>query len=186
MPNLTLLLNPKTKASMKKIVLTYGTINAVIMVCMFTISAIFRKEIGYGNGMYIGFANIILGVCMIYFAIASHKKNNDGLINFGKAFSIGLYVALIGAVTYVLIWIILRNTVLINFSDENVTYLQDKLQKNGASAAEVAKQTDDMKMMAQSMKNHISLFMKYFPVGLLISLMSASILCTKKKKIATT
>lgn len=167
---------------MKRIVLTYGAINAAIIVCMFTISAIFRKEIGFDNGMYIGFANIILGSCMIYFATASYKKNNDGVISFGKAFRTGLYLGLTGAVVYTLIWIILLNTVLINYSDEMVKYTMDKLQKNGASASEITKQISDAKLMAQSMKNPAVLFIQYFSMGLLISLISAAILCTKKKK----
>ncbi|MBS1772116.1 MAG: DUF4199 domain-containing protein [Bacteroidetes bacterium] len=170
---------------MKRIVLTYGAINAAIMACMFTISTVFREQIGFQNAMYIGFANIILGSSMIYFAIASYKKNNGGEISFGKAFKIGVLLSLIAAAVYATIWMILINTVMSNFCEEVHKYTMENLQKTHASAEKIADAKKEMKMVNALMKNPPLLFLEAmfvecFPVGLIISLISAAILRTKK------
>jgi hypothetical protein len=175
---------------MKRIVLTYGAINAAIMACMFTIATIFREQIGFENAMIFGYVNIILGSSMIYFAIASYKKNNGGEISFGKAFKIGLFLALIAGAVYATIWLILINTVMSNFCEEVHKYTMDNLQKAHASAEKIAEAKKEMDMVNYIMKNPPLLFLEAmfaecFPVGLLISLISAAILRTKKKDITT-
>lgn len=174
---------------MKRIILTYGAINAAIMACMFTITTIFREQIGFENAMIVGYVNIILGSSMIYFAIASYKKNNGGEITFGKAFKIGTLLALIAGAVYALIWVILINTVMVNFCDEYHKFMLDSLQKQGASAAKIADMEKEMEMVKSIMNNPPLLFLEAmlvecFPVGLLISLVSAAILRTKKKRVA--
>jgi hypothetical protein len=174
---------------MKRIILVYGAINAAIMACLFTITTIFREQIGFQNAMIVGYANIILGSSMIYFAIASYKKNNGGEVSFGKAFKIGLFLALIAGAVYALIWLILINTVMTNFCEEYHKFMLDSLQKQGAGAAEIAKVEKEMEMVNSIMKNPPLLFLEAMfvecvPVGLLISLISAAILRTKKKRVA--
>lgn len=174
---------------MKRIILTYGAINALIMACMFTIAYIFREQIGFANSMIVGYVNIVLGSSMIYFAIASYKKNNGGEISFGKAFKIGLILALIASAVYALIWVIMVNTLMTNFCDEYHKYMLDELHKAGASAAKIADAEKEMQDMTVLMKNPVALFlvgmlMECLPVGLLISLISAAILRTKKPRMA--
>jgi hypothetical protein len=174
---------------MKRIILVYGAINAVIMACLFAITTAFREQIGFENAMLVGYTNIILGSSMIYFAIASYKKNNGGEISFGKAFKIGLWLALIASAIYALIWVILINTVMTDFCQQYHNYMIQDLQKHHADAKKIAEAEDELKMVNNIMNNPPLLFLEAmfvecFPVGLLISLVAAAILRTKKQATA--
>ncbi len=57
------------KEIMKRIILTYGAINAAIMACLFAITTAFREQIGFENGMIVGYTNIILGKSCYYDSI---------------------------------------------------------------------------------------------------------------------
>lgn len=174
---------------MKRIILVYGAINTLIMACMFTITTLFREQIGFENAMIVGYTNIVLGSSMIYFAIASYKKNNGGEISFGKAFKIGLFLSLIAGAVYALIWVILINTVMTDFCQQYHNYMIESLHKQGADAAKIADAEKELEMVNSIMKNPPLLFLEAmfvecFPVGLLISLISAAILRTKKNTAA--
>lgn len=170
---------------MKRIVLTYGAINAAIMACLFTITTAFREQIGLENAMIVGYTNMILGSSMIYFAIASYKKNNGGEISFGKAFKIGFLLSLIASAVYALIWLVLVNTVMTDFCQQYHDYMMQSLQKQGASAQKIAEAKEELEMVNTIMKNPPLLFLEAMlveclPVGVLISLVSAAMLRTRK------
>src|SRR4051812_29182104 len=97
---------------MKKTVLTYGMISGAISALMLigTTVLLFNKktdDVDFSKSMYLGYASMILSFTLIYFAQASYRDHQgSGYISFGRAFSIGILIAIISSLCYVVAWLI--------------------------------------------------------------------------------
>ena len=84
---------------MKSIVIRYGLIGSVVLIGLGMINWLFAKELGYNASQVIGYLSMFIALSMIYLGIR-HYRNEElgGTISFGKAFSTGLWIALIPAI----------------------------------------------------------------------------------------
>ena len=82
---------------MKKIVIVFGLIAGVIVSAWAVCGAALCYGGGsYTTGMVLGYASMILAFSLVFVGVKNYRdKYNDGLISFGKAFKIGLYITLI-------------------------------------------------------------------------------------------
>ena len=174
---------------MKRNILVFGTISGLIVSAfMATSMALMGCSASEGNmtiGMIIGFASMAVAFTFIFVAIKNYRdKQNGGTITFGKAFLLGLMVSLIASTMYVITWGIEFHYFLPNFMDKYSAMQVKEMQASGISGAELEKALKGIEEMNFSYKNNILFFtfatyMEIFPVGLLITLISALIL--KKK-----
>ncbi len=167
---------------MKKIALIFGLIAGIIPSAMFFIM---HNDGGFEasqmeNGQIIGYITMIVGFSTIFFAIKQYRDNElNGQIKFGKAFLVGLYITLVASLVYVVAWEVYSNTLMIgDFSDQYVEYIRGDLAAKGLTEAEIdvelAPQLDMMKLYKENMPFRLAMtFMEIFPVGLIISLISA-------------
>src|ERR1700740_125559 len=97
---------------MKKAVLKYGLISGVIMATlMFITTGMLHDRIGFDNGMYVGYAGMILAFLVIYPGMAYYRDNvGGGQISYGRALSIGLLIMAVSSVIYVIAWSIVYKT----------------------------------------------------------------------------
>ena len=93
---------------MKKIVIVNGIVAGLIVAAMFLITMeLYHNQGNYDGGMLIGYASMLLAFSLIFVAIIRFRdKYNNGIISFGKAFRIGLYITLIASTIYVVAWLI--------------------------------------------------------------------------------
>ena len=90
---------------MKKTVLTFGLISGAIMTVMMWITFAFMDRIGWNRAMVIGYTTIVLSFMLVFFGIRSYRENvAGGEITFGRAFAVGILIALISSALYVLTW----------------------------------------------------------------------------------
>ena len=176
---------------MKKIVITYGLISAGISAIMWTVIALFMQngKACNDNGMYIGYASMLLSIFIIFFAMKNYRDNiAGGTIKFGKAFLIGLYISIIFAVCYVITWMIIRNTMLPDFWDNYIAYQKTEMEKLHLSPAAMAEKVKEMEQMKSSVANPwmeaLFVFTEPWPVAILVTLVSAFIVSRKKKTVA--
>ncbi len=171
---------------MKKTVITFGLISGVIssMLMLGTTSMVDR--IGFDKGYILGYTAIVLSFLLVYFGIRSYRDNvAAGHITFGKAFAVGICITLISCVFYVATWEILYKTAFPDFMDKYSAYAISKAQASGASAQQVQATIDEMQKMkvmyANPIYNVLMTFIEPFPVGLLITLISAAVLRKKAR-----
>jgi hypothetical protein len=121
---------------------------------------------------------------MVFFGIKSYRDNHgNGKITFWKGVQIGLLISLIagvlyfaGAETYAMTHP--------GFVDQFVKLSKDemvgKLQSQGASQDQIDKTTTQIDQMAKLMQNPLVFFliclMEIFPVGIVVTLISAGLL----------
>jgi len=175
---------------MKKTVLTFGLIGGAVMAVMMFATLPFVDRIGFDKGFIIGYTTMILAFMMVFFGIRSYRENiGQGHISFGRAFAVGILITLIACVCYVVAWEILYFNFMPDFLDKYSAYVIEKARASGASQQAIDAQVQQMKsfkaMYANPLINAAMTFTEPFPVGLLVTLISAAILRKKMKHEAT-
>ncbi|MCD6063552.1 MAG: hypothetical protein K0R82_1463 [Flavipsychrobacter sp.] len=172
---------------MKRVIGVFGLISGAICVVMMILSSIFREQIGWERSMAVGYTTMILSLGVIFFAVQSYKNNvGDGYVSFGRAFKIGLWITLISSAIYAGIWLVIYYNTEPNIMEQYYAHMVEKMKADGASQAELAKAAKDkewgMKIFDNPVTNFLWAFIfEPFPIGLIISLITALILRSKKK-----
>lgn len=139
----------------------------------------------FDKGMIYGFGSMILAFSLIFVAVKSYRdKHNNGVITFGKAFQIGLYIALIASTIYVFAWLYSLNYMFPDFPEKYSSYVIAQAEANGASPAEIRLQIKDMENFKESYKNPVIVilytYMEILPLGIVVALITAAFLKRKQ------
>ncbi len=172
---------------MKKIVLTFGIIAGIIVSGMLFLT-MGENFINLENGEIIGYATMIIAFATIFFGIKAYRdKHLGGSIKFGKAFLLGLYINLMASTMYVASWMVISNTYGKNFMDSYYESAKEELRQSDLTREEIDAQIQSLEEFQEMYKNPVVkigiTYMEILPVGLLITLISASIL-RKKPEVA--
>jgi len=168
---------------MKRIVWTFGLISGAVLSLMMAISMVFVGHIG-NKGMIIGYTTMVVSFLMVYVGIKTYRDNVlGGSIGFGKAFQVGILIAAIGSMCYVATW-----EVMFYGSDVGEKVLAQMLEQEktrGGSQQEIDAKVAEMKKFQELYRsnplvNVAMTFIEAFPVGLVITLVSAGVLSRKR------
>jgi hypothetical protein len=100
-----------------------------------------------------------------------------------KAFTVGISITLISCICYVVTWEIIYYNFLPDFWDKYGAHLVEKLRASGASPAAVQAKLEEMTRYKELYKNPllnaVLTFIEPFPIGFVITLISA--LALKRK-----
>ena len=169
---------------MKKTILTFGLISgALASVLMCTTVPLLRTDHG-NKALVIGYTTIVLSFLLVFFGIRSYRDNlANGAITFGRAFTIGLGITLISCLCYVISWEIIYFNFLHGFMDSYFAHQIQKIQSTPgtpeAIQAKVAAIRHSQQLYENPFVNALYTFIEPFPVGLVITLISAVILRRK-------
>ncbi|HMO62196.1 MAG TPA: DUF4199 domain-containing protein [Ferruginibacter sp.] len=161
--------------------LVVSIIMAVSMLTMYNSSAE-----GHGTGsMVVGYLGMLIAFSFIFAAVKNFRdKQNGGVISFGKAFTMGLWIALIGSTLYVITWAVLYHFYMPDFMDRYCAQMISNA-KAGSTPAELEKLTEQMNAQKEMYKNPLFFvlftYLEILPVGLIVALITALIL--KRRKI---
>lgn len=169
---------------MKKTILVFGLISGAVSAVMLSATVPFADKIGFDKGEYLGYTVIVLSFLLVFFGIRSYRDNvGNGEITFAKGFLVGLGITVISSLCYVITWEILYFHFLPGFMDKYSAYMVQKLQASGASQAAIQAQIQQLKRYRDLYENPwinaAMTFIEPFPVGLLITLISAAFLRKK-------
>ena len=167
---------------MKKTVLTFGLISGAIMTALmfgtlpFTSSAWLQS-----NSMVIGYTTMVLSFMLVFFGIRSYRENlGGGTITFGRAFAVGILITLISSGFYVITWEVMYFGVP-SFGEKFMTMCVAHVKNSGASPEEIQTHLNQLKYLDNPFINAALTFTEPFPVGSIITLISALILRKKMK-----
>lgn len=168
---------------MKKVVLTFGLIAGLItagtMMSMVLISRGGQEHLE--NGEVIGYSSMLIAFILIFFGIRSWRDQNGGKITFKTAFKVGILITLVACAVYVTTWEVYYFTYDQGDFVEHYSARQlEKLKLSGATARELAAERTKMEEFGKLYQNplvNIGLsFLEIFPVGLIVTLVSAATL----------
>lgn len=169
---------------MKKTVLTFGLISGAVAALLMFSTVPFIYRIGFDKGVIVGYTAIVVSLLLVPFGIRSYRENvGGGNITFGRAFAVGILITLISCVCYVLAWEIVYFNFLPDFADKYAAYMVEKAKASGATQQVIDATLQKMKSMKAMLDNPLMLavigFTEPFPVGLIITTISAAILRKK-------
>src|SRR5438105_8128725 len=169
---------------MKKTVLTFGLISGLIISVLMGGSLLLADKIGSGHSMALGYTIMVASFLLIYFGIRSYRDNTlTGRISFGRAFACGILITLITTVCYVAMWEVLYFNFMPHFMDSYFAAQIQSVRSAGLDPAATARQIAGIQHFQQLYQNpFINMaytFIEPFPVGLIITLISAALLRRK-------
>jgi Protein of unknown function (DUF4199) len=167
---------------MRNIVLRFGLTSGVILMVLSAVMLplCMKGVIDFDHSEILGYTAMVLSFLLVFFGIRSYRDTvAGGGIGFGKAFQVGILITLITCSMYVLAWEIIYFGFYPDFLDQYSAHVLAKMHASGASAAEIQKTTEQMATMAKYYKNPLFnigiTLMEVFPVGLIVTLISAAI-----------
>lgn len=166
---------------MKKVVLRFGLIGGVISSVLMLSTIPFEDKIGFEPGLILGYTTIVASFLLVFFGIRSYRNNvGGGRITFGRAFGVGILITLITCVFYVATWEVVFHFFMPDFMTKYTEREIRKVRASGASEAVIQSKTRQLEQSAEAYNNPAvrvpETFMEPFPVGLLITLLSAAVL----------
>jgi hypothetical protein len=167
---------------MKRIVIIFGLISGVISsgLMFLTLPFMHNGTVNFSNGYLIGYTAIVLSLLLVFFGIRSYRENAGGTISFGRAFSVGILITLISCVFYVASWEVIYFKIMPDFADKYAAHLIGSMREKGAPDAAIAAKKVEMEKMKTMLNNPFMnaamTFIEPFPVGLVVTLVSAAIL----------
>jgi hypothetical protein len=131
--------------------------------------------------MFVGYTTMVLSFMLVFFGIRSYRENvGEGMITFGRAFAVGILITLISSVLYVVTWEIMYFGIP-SFGERFMTMCVAHIKSSGASPEAIQTQLNQLKYLDNPFINAAMTFVEPFPVGLIITLVSALILRKKSQ-----
>ncbi len=167
---------------MKRIIWTYGIIAGSITVLMLAISIPFMDSPEFmERGELLGYATMLVALSLIFFGVRTYRDRHlGGAIPFKRAFFVGLYISLVASAIYVIGWMVISGLFLPDFAEQYAQSTLQQMESSGATAEEIAKHKSDMAYYQELYKNPLFkagiTFTEIFPVGLIVTIISAIIL----------
>lgn len=138
----------------------YATISGGLL---FLVSLLFLEKLSLGTSEVLGYATILIALSFVFFGIKHYRdKENDGLVSFGKALTIGILISLLAAVAFAIIDYLYTAVI-------NPDFIAEYVERTGET--EYAD--------ASSLFLAFFMFATVFIIGFIISLLSALILQRK-------
>jgi len=170
---------------MIRIAAIYGLIAGAITITVMSTGIHFSGGEGAAASQVFGYLVMLVALSLIFVGVKRYRDRDlGGVIKFGPAFLLGLAIAGFAGIAYIIGW-----EIYLAFSgfDYSAAYTQGVIEAKreaGVSGAELDKVIADMEALKQTYANPLFrlplTFMEIFPVGLLVALVSAALLCNPK------
>ena len=176
---------------MQRIVLRFGLASGALLVALsaMLMPLCLNGTPNFDHMEVLGYSAMLLAFLFVFFGVRSYRDNvAGGAISFGKAFQVGLLITLITCAMYVIAWEITYYNFFPDFIDRYSAHVLDKMRAAGESEAAIREQAAQLARMAKLYANPLFnvgiTFMEVFPVGLIVTLVSAAILRRKPSQTA--
>jgi hypothetical protein len=163
-------------------ILKYGLIGGLIVGGIdFAIFTLLDDAPHLEYGMLIGYSVMLVALSTVFVGIKQHRdRDRGGVIRFWPAFGLGLAISFIAGVFYVLAWEASQAVTGGDFASVWANAMIEQARAQGESAAAIARLTAEMAQFKVQYANPWfrlpMVFSEIFPVGVLVSLVSAALL----------
>jgi Protein of unknown function (DUF4199) len=158
-----------------------GVIVAVPMILGFALGPPPEESLADGSGMLFGYLSMLVALSVIFIGVKRYRdKTLGGVIKFLPAFILGLGISAVAGVIYVIGWEITLNLMNYEFMDTYARVMIEAKQRDGMAGAQLEAYIAEMRQMTEMYRNPLTrlpmTFLEIFPVGIIISLISAALL----------
>ena len=164
-------------------IVKYGVIAGLVVAAgMWGTLLAFRGDMPHGMlGMALGYLSMLVALSAVFVGIKHHRDvDRGGVIRFWPAFGMGLGISLVAGIFYVLAWELAQATVVGDFASHYAASTIAQAKASGADAAALARLSAQMESFKLQYADPLfrlpMTFAEIFPVGVLVSLVSAAVL----------
>jgi hypothetical protein len=166
---------------MTRIILTYGLISGLVII-LSSLAVIVTH--GDGN-IFLGYLIMLVALSSILVGVKQHRDQAlGGVIKFWPALMVGLGIAVVASLVYVVVWEIYLAATHYTFMDKYADAMLTAKRAAGVTGDAYAKAVAEADKMRRDYANPLyrlpETFLEIFPVGLLIALVSAALLRNPK------
>lgn len=163
------------------IAMVYGVVAGAVVIGTMLAGFAYGKDTPIFHSEFFGYLVMVIALSAIFFGVKRYRDRDlGGVIKFLPAFLMGLSIAVVAGVIYVGVWEFYLASTDYAFMAEYTAGFIEKQRAAGATAEELSKLQTQMTEMTEMYKDPLfrlpMTFAEIFPVGLLISLISAAIL----------
>lgn len=165
---------------MTKLIFIYGVPAGLFII----LGIIVGIEFG-ANQEWLGYLIMFIVFSTIYVAVKKHRDEDlGGVINFGKAFLVGIGISAVAGAVYVVVWEIYSSFDGHQFIDNYTNSMIEGIRASDQSPEEMATAIAEIETMAENYRNPLYrlplTFLEVFPPGVLVSIGSALVLRNHK------
>jgi len=163
-------------------ILSYGTLAGLIVgfaMCGVTIAM--NGHLPSPYGMVVGYLIMLIALSAVFAGIKRYRDVDlGGVIKFWPAFALGVGISFVAGIFYVAAWEATVAITHMDFANSYANFLIEEQKAKGVSGDALVKFTADMEQFKTQYANPLyrlpMTFIEIFPVGLLVSLISAGLL----------
>jgi len=166
---------------MSRIILIYGVAAGLIVIVPMSLMLANAEHGSAATSMFAGYLIMLLALSLVFFGVKRRRDRDlGGVIRFVPALLAGLGISAVAGVIYVIGWEITLAVTDFAFIDSYSSAAVEAARARGASSADVAAVVAEMDEFRRQYANPLfrlpMTFIEIFPVGLLVSLISAALL----------
>jgi hypothetical protein len=166
---------------MPRIILVYGAIAGAIVISTIAANIAYSDVPPHEHSVWVGYLVMLIGLSLVFVGIKQYRDRHlGGVIRFGTALLVGLGISVVAGAVYVAGW---EAYLAVSDSDFMAQYAQGMIeseQARGVSGAELEALREQMSQLVEQYKSpwfRMPLtFLEIFPVGVLVTLVSAALL----------
>ena len=167
-------------------ILNYGLVAGAIVAvptCLMTVTTGGHPPLV--ASMIVGYLTMLIAFSTIFVAVKRRRDSElGGIVRFWPAFALGLGISVVASVIYVAVWEAVQALAHLDFANSYARTVIAEQQAKGVSGAALAKVTAEMAAFrvqyADPLYRLPMTFIEIFPVGVLVSLVSAGLLSNRR------
>lgn len=163
-------------------ILIYGVIAGLVAgVALSTTTVVMSHQMPQSYSMALGYASMLVALSAVFVGIKRYRDvERGGVIRFWPAFGMGLAISVVAGILYVVAWEATQAITHMDFATSYGDAMIAQQKAKGVSGEALAKLTAEMARFKVQYANPLfrlpMTFIEIFPVGVLVSLVSAGLL----------
>ena len=164
-----------------KYALTYGLLSGLVTCSILIAGIVFGDRLSFLHSVWAGYLVMLIVLTFIFVGVKRYRDvERGGIIKFLPAFGMGLAIALVAALAYVILWEIYEAATNYRFMDQYIAGIIRARRAAGVTGPALAREMAELETLRVNYANPLyrirETFMEIFPVGLGVALVSAVIL----------
>ncbi|MFC0633479.1 DUF4199 domain-containing protein [Brevundimonas balnearis] len=169
---------------MARIILTHGLIAGLVIIAGVIGTVAISGGEPHGN-VWLGYLIMLLGMSAVFMGIKRHRDTHGGgVIRFLPALGVGLGIALFASIAYVLVWEMYLAATGYVFMDQYTAATLEARRAEGLSGEAYRQLEARMRNAVEAYRSPFYrlplTFVEIFPVGLVVSIVSAVLLSNSR------
>ncbi len=167
---------------MLRTILSYGLVAGLVVGGFLSAFVVLTGDrIPASWGMLIGYLSMLVALSAVFIAIKRHRDDDlGGVIHFLPAFGLGLAISFVAGIVYALAWEATLAFTGMDFAGTYARHMIEQQKAKGLDGEALAKLVAEMDKFKSDYANPLHrlpmTFAEIFPVGVLVSLVSAALL----------